>query len=177
MNELGDLVAGVSAAVIMYAALVKIANPGSIAATIDALWPFHVRPPAMVAGRVLGAAELSAAFLIAVGPRPMGALLLWVLGFLFAVAGLVAIRRGVDMPCNCLGPLSKTKRLGASQLRALPMWLSAGFVLYVTEPAISPTAAAALVVVAVSTTVMIQLIGALLDLRSTRILAAGRALP
>jgi hypothetical protein len=69
--------------------------------------------------------ELSAAVSLlaypgAIWPR----LLVLALASAFALAGLVAGRSGLRVPCNCFGSLGASKALGWRQVVAFPVWLA-----------------------------------------------------
>lgn len=92
------------------------------------------RAAAVRAVRLLAAAELAVGLGLVV--RPGAA---WVaagvagLGGVFALAGLVALRRAGSIPCACFGG-SGGGRLGRAQILALPLWLGTAAALWIGSP-------------------------------------------
>ncbi len=120
----------VVSAVLLCSGLAKLAVPGPAGRALAELMRVP-RARAAVPVRTLAAGETAAAVaLLLPGSRFWGALAVALLGVAFAVAGLVGIRRGADVPCGCLGgdhgrPLG-ARNVGAGlALTAAAVWVAA----------------------------------------------------
>lgn len=80
-------------------------------------------PPGIRLARLLAVMEIGACLGVTLGRSWISSLLLTCLGVSFALAGFVALRRGLDVPCACFGAGSES-RLGWNQLLALPVWIA-----------------------------------------------------
>ena len=143
MAGFATTVALLGASILLWAGLEKARDPGSTVSTLRELGA----PTALarVGGFVLILAEL----VIAVG------LVFWpdsvwiqagvvVLAGAFAVAGLLALRRGELIRCSCFGS-ARRGYLGANQIKALVPWLGGVAILRVAEvEAPSPSRGAAM---------------------------------
>jgi len=115
----GSCVAAGAATLLVVSGAAKASRPEPIASTISALGVSVARPVAI--GRALGMFELGLAFLIVLVRSVWVGLAVGLFGLVVAGAGLIALRSGSEIPCNCFGESSKP--LGKRQLLQLPAWL------------------------------------------------------
>jgi hypothetical protein len=111
------------AGLLLLAGLEKAASLPAVTTTLRQLGISHRAAPA--AGPVLVAVELTAALGLIFRPGSaftLGGVLL--LSVAFAAAGLIALRRDVQIRCACFG-VGRDTMLGTRQLVALPFWLAA----------------------------------------------------
>lgn len=143
MAILATAVALVGASILLWAGLEKARAPASTASTLGQLGV-----PASLAGPAAGLVVL-AELAVALGLvfRPDSALTLAgvvLLAGAFALAGLLALRRGEPVPCTCFGA-GRGGYLGENQVRALVPWVGGAAFLYVADVASpSPSGGAAM---------------------------------
>ncbi|GII95828.1 MauE/DoxX family redox-associated membrane protein [Sinosporangium siamense] len=130
MEALGVAVRLAAALLLMYAAAQKLAVPRPFRQTLEALRVPAVRAVALL----VPAAETAAAVgLLAAPGNPLTGTLVAGLGFSFAGAALVAMRRGESIRCACYGQEGESD-LGVRQLVALPLWLGVAAVSMLVPP-------------------------------------------
>lgn len=115
-----EAVLAITAALLIFAGVEKLAVPGNIRRTLSALgfsrcWTMNVSVGLALTEVTLGGILLWARgwFVAAV---------LAILGCSFAAAGLAALRQDDPIECNCLG--TKAGKLGMQQVALLPVWLA-----------------------------------------------------
>lgn len=113
-------------ALLLTSSLHKLVNPKEIGAVITRLVPGLPANRHVLIGRLLGATEFSGALFIALAPSAVGGLLSATFGTVFASAGMLALRSGERLKCNCFGSSRSSGDLGWRQIMALPVWLVAG---------------------------------------------------
>ena len=120
MDSAGTLVALVGAAVLLWAALEKIRDPRLITSALHQLGFGALAPLAAV---LLIVVELAVGVALVLRPdlraTQVGVV---VLAGAFALAGVVALRRELPIPCGCLGSASSGE-LGVNQLLAFVAWI------------------------------------------------------
>jgi hypothetical protein len=121
MIRLGcELIAVLGSALLLLAACYKLGSPRS--ALLAPLTALGV-PTAYAAALPvpLGLTELGAAVAIVFERGRLATVLVTLLATLFLGAGVVSLRKGLDVACHCLG--SDRGRLGWHQVAAFPFWL------------------------------------------------------
>lgn len=121
MIRLGlELIAVLGSSLLLLAACYKLGAPRSVlleplsALGVPSTWAAILPFP-------LGLAELSAAMAIVLERGALATGLVVSLAALFLGAGLVSLRKGLNVACHCLG--SGRGRLGWQQVASFPFWL------------------------------------------------------
>lgn len=117
-------------AILLTASATKLVPEPRFAGTLTALGIHGRWLTPKVATTLLAGAELLAFLGLTLVRGWVGAASLILLGSGFAAAGLIAIRRRIDVPCNCFGSIGD-KSLGWRQVAAWPVWLGAASLLLV----------------------------------------------
>lgn len=121
-DVLGGAAQLVLATVFVHAATAKLRSPADLRRTLERLGVW----PALAGGLAASviAAELAAGLgLLAVPSSPWPRVLVVLLGFGFAAAGLAALASRQQIACACFGG-SRPGRLGWRQVAWLPVWLA-----------------------------------------------------
>jgi len=153
------------AAVLLRAFVGKVRRPGELVSTMTHLGvPRKIAMPAAVA---LIGVELAVA--AAVLFRPADAVTqasVVALAVVFAVAGLLALRLGERVVCNCFGVGGGD--LGLRQVILLIPWTAAAAILHYGAPSLSAERGAALFAVAALTIAALEAIGVISAMREGR---------
>jgi hypothetical protein len=111
-------------AVLTWSGLEKIRDRASLISTASGLG--LPRGLAVIAGTAVPVAELGTVVAVVAGaPRYLPAALFAALGVTFAGSAVWSMLTGRDVACACFG--SSARKLGWSQVWALPAWLLAGW--------------------------------------------------
>lgn len=130
MATFATLIALTGASILLWAGLDKARDPGS---TVSTLRQLGVPAGPARAAWLLILAELAVGLGLVFRPDAVWAQLgVVVLAGAFAIAGFIAIRRGVQIHCACFG---STRRgyLGTNQIIALVPWAGGAAILRVTD--------------------------------------------
>lgn len=115
-----ELIAVLGSSLLLLAACSKLGAPGSVlleplsALGVPSSWAAVLPVP-------LGLAELGAAAAVVFERGVLATSLVTLLAALFLGAGLVSLRKGLNVACHCLG--SDRGRLGWQQVALFPFWL------------------------------------------------------
>jgi hypothetical protein len=129
---LATVVAAVAGSILLWAALEKARHPGAMASTLR-----HLGVPATLAsaGGLVIVIELGVGLGLVFRPDSLitqGSVV--VVAAVFALAGLLALRRDERIPCSCFGPGSNGY-LGVNQIAALVPWVGVAVVLNAADVA------------------------------------------
>ena len=132
--DLLDLPMIAAATLLLFSGMLKIADPGPIAATLESLatqvmgQPLRPRSRGLglvSLGRLLGVAEIGVVVWIVLGRSWTAAAALTALAAGFAGAGMVGALHGDKVACACLG--KRGRPLGYLHVVQFPLWLGAAW--------------------------------------------------
>lgn len=166
MDPVGLAIRVALALILTTSAVSKLNSPRSFQGVLRNLGIRQVRAVWLA---TCGAELLIAALAIAMRGTAIPGVLVISLGFIFALAGLAAMRSGRSIQCACFGA-AHSRPLGRPQLIALPLWIAAGTAMLISRADTADTAALIALVLLLATVWHLKpLIQSMRDAREDRI--------